>query len=258
MNNKKSITSSVFKTLIVSSLPFASIHLVAASETDQKIESAFVKTYVYQTFLHDDAIVVRSSEGQVDLSGTVADESHKALAEETVANLPGVTSVSNHLSLINAGPSEHSDQWIQYKVGTALLFHKNVSALNTKVSVVNGNVTLRGKAENQAQKELATEYVSDVPGVLAVKNEMAIEAPSKSLTKKTTDNIDDASITAQVKMSLLSHRSTSAIKTHVKTQNGDVTLTGEVENPATKDLVNKLASDINGVKKVHNKLTIKK
>ena len=97
MSTNQSITRSIFKTIIFSILPLGTIHLVAASETDEKIESAFVKTYVYQTFLHDDAIVARSSEGQVVLSGTVSEESHKALAEETVANLPGVTNVVNHL-----------------------------------------------------------------------------------------------------------------------------------------------------------------
>jgi len=41
-------------------------------------------------------------------------------------------------------------------------------------------VTLRGTAENQAQKGLASEYAKDVEGVKDVKNEMTVTtAPKK-------------------------------------------------------------------------------
>ena len=48
------------------------------------------------------------------------------------------------------------------------------------------------------------------------------------------EKIDDASITAQVKSSLLSHRSTSAIKTKVQTTDGVVTVSGIAKNEAEK------------------------
>jgi len=59
---------------------------------------------------------------------------------------------------------------------------------------------------------------------------MVVSAPSKKTTasKKTQtagDKIDDASITGLAKMTLLYHRSTSALNTSVTTQNGVVTLT---------------------------------
>jgi osmotically-inducible protein OsmY len=70
------------------------------------------------------------------------------------------------------------------------------------------------------------------------------------------DKIDDASITAEVKSSLLSHHSTSALKTSVETTDGVVTLTGIAKNDAEKSLVTKLATDINGVTSVINNMTI--
>ncbi len=69
-------------------------------------------------------------------------------------------------------------------------------------------------------------------------------------------NIDDASITVQVKLSLLHHRSTSAIKTKVKTNRGEVTLYGQAGSEAEKDLATKLTADINGVNSVKNQMTI--
>ena len=70
------------------------------------------------------------------------------------------------------------------------------------------------------------------------------------------DKNDDASITAEVKSSLLSHHSTSALKTSVKTTDGVVTLSGIAKNDAEKSLVTKLATDINGVSSVINNMTI--
>jgi len=55
---------------------------------------------------------------------------------------------------------------------------------------------------------------------------------------------------------LLYHRSTSAVSTKVKTRNGAVTVSGNARNTAEKDLVTKLASDVNGVKTVKNRMTV--
>ena len=72
----------------------------------------------------------------------------------------------------------------------------------------------------------------------------------------TGDKIDDASITAEVKSSLLSHHSTSALHTTVSTTDGIVTVSGIAKNDAEKSLVTKLATDINGVNSVVNNMTI--
>jgi osmotically-inducible protein OsmY len=56
--------------------------------------------------------------------------------------------------------------------------------------------------------------------------------------------------------SLLSHHSTSALKTSVSTTDGVVTLSGIAKNDAEKSLVTKLATDINGVTSVINNMTV--
>ena len=71
-----------------------------------------------------------------------------------------------------------------------------------------------------------------------------------------SDKIDDASITAEVKSSLMSHHSTSALRTSVSTADGVVTLGGIAKNDAEKSLVTKLVTDINGVTSVINNMTI--
>lgn len=228
---------------------------VQASKMDNRIESSAKKSYVFKTYLQADDIKVQSEDGVVTLTGTVSEESHKSLAQETVADLPGVKSVDNKLEVKGESPAPMSDAWITAKVKTIFLFHKNVSAM-TEVSTKDGIVTLRGKANNEAQKDLTTEYAKDVEGVKGVNNEMTV---GKIAKKKRTvgEKIDDASITAQVKMTLLYHRSTSALNTSVKTKRGVVTLSGNAGSAAEKDLASKYANDVNGVKGVNNRMTIK-
>jgi osmotically-inducible protein OsmY len=228
---------------------------VRASETDDRIEASAKKSYVYKTYLTEDSIKTESKGGIVTLTGSVIEASHKSLAQDTVENLPGVKSVDNQLT-VKGQPAEHSDGWLGTKVKTALLFHRNVSATKTDVNVKNGVVTLSGAASSQAQKELTTEYAKDVEGVKEVKNDMTVDKMPVTASETMGEKIDDASITAQVKSSLMTHRSTSAIKTKVQTVDGVVTVTGVAKNAAEKSLVTKLATDINGVTSVVNNMTI--
>ncbi len=252
------------KAMYFAALTVAAIALLVASpqlyasKMDDRIESSAKKSYVFKTYLKGDDIKIESKDGVVTLTGTVSEESHKSLARETVASLPGVKRVDNKLEVKGERPAENSDLWLKAKVKTMLLFHRNVSATETEVDIKDGIVTLRGNADSEAQKDLTTEYVKDVEGVKEVKNQMTVSKTSKvpKASKTLGERIDDASITAQVKLTLFSHRSTSALNTKVKTDHGVVTLGGKAKNPAEKDLVTKLVTDIKGVKSVKNGMTV--
>ena len=235
--------------LLVISMP------MQASTLDDRIESSARNSYVFKTYLQTDNINIKSVNGVVTLTGTVSDNSHKELARESVAGLPGVKTVADKLEVKGDRPAENSDEWLMMKVKTTLLLHRSVSGVNTEVSdVKNGIVTLRGEAASQAQKELTTEYAKAVEGVKDVKNEMTLAGAKASDT--VGQNVDDASITAQVKIILLYHRSTSALNTSVTTSKGVVTLGGKATNAADRELATKQVRDINGVKSVSNLMTI--
>jgi len=250
------MTAKYFISLMVAAVALVAFSLpVHASKMDDQIVSSAKKSYVFKNYLKDDDIKIESKDGAVTLTGTVSQESHKTLARETVAGLRGVKTVDNRLEVKGESPAVNSDAWLITKVKTTLLFHRSVSATATEVNAKDGIVTLRGDAENQAQKDLTTEYAKDVDGVKDVKNEMVVSKPAKK--KQTTGGkIDDASITGMAKMTLLYHRSTSALNTSVTTNNGVVTLTGKAKNAAEKDLATKYVNDVNGVKSVKNRMTI--
>ena len=229
---------------------------VRAAESDDRIEASFKKTYVYQTYLKEDSIKTESKEGVVTLSGTVSEESHKMLAQETAAGLLGVTRVENKLATKAEAAAESKDTWIGRKVKIALLFHRNVNAGKTVIEVKDCVVTLKGEASSTAQKELTTEYAKDIENVKEVKNEMTVATTPEPAERTSQEKIDDASITAQVRTALSTHLSTSSIKTKVVTRDGEVVLTGIAKNAAEKSLVSKLVADIQGVTSVKNEMTI--
>jgi len=229
--------------------------LAGPAEADRRIENSARESYVFTTYLKSDAVAVEAKDGIVTLTGSVAADSRKALAQETVAGLPGVKGVENKLEVTGA-PTASSDAWLSDKLKITLLFHRSVRSGKTEVEVKDGVVTLRGRAENQAQKELTSEYARDIEGVKEVINEMTVAPEAENGPRTAGEKIDDASITAQVKLALLLHRSTSAVATTVRTKRATVTLWGKAANAAERDLVTKLVRDINGVKKVKNRMTL--
>lgn len=241
--------------VVAAMLLLATSRPVQAASMDSRIESSARQSYVFKTYLKDNEIVIQSRDGAVSLTGIVSENFHKSLAGETVAGLPGVRSVDNRLEVKGAAPTANSDAWVRDKVKVALLFHRRVSAVTTVVEVKDGIVTLRGDADTQAQKELTTEYARDVEGVKVVNNEMTVTNAVKKTTRTIGEKIDDASITAQVNMTLLNHRSTSVLNTTVKTKSGIVTIGGKARNAAEKELVSKLVADIAGVRSVRNRMT---
>ena len=229
-----------------------------ASETDHKIVSAAQNSYNFKTYLADDAVRIECSGGVVTLTGTVAVAFHRDLAESTVASLPGVRKVDNQITITGTQPVAQSDDWITLKVVSTLAFHKNVSATGTEVHTAAGVVTLKGIAENGAARELAAEYAQDVEGVLAVHNEMTLSPSPQPHHETVGATIDDTSITAQIKTTLLFHKSTRALATKVITKEGNVSLHGEAKTLAEKEQVTRLAEDIKGVRHVSNHMTIAK
>lgn len=67
--------------------------------------------------------------------------------------------------------------------------------------------------------------------------------------------VDDASVTAKVKSTLLADNQVSGMKIDVDTSNGVVTLNGSVSTAAERARAEQLARDIEGVRSVKNNLS---
>jgi len=242
--------------LLIASLLLAAAPagLRADADTDRKIEAAAKESYNYRTVL-ENLVTIKVNDGIVTLSGTVKDPDHRVLAEHTVRDLPGVARVDNQIK-VQPAAAEQSDGWIATKIRTKLLLKGNVSVTNTSVDVKQGVVTLAGTAESAAQKELTAAYVKEIAGVKSVVNNLKVAATPGD-PRSFGDKVDDASITAQVKYALLTHKSTSVLNTSVSTKGGVITITGTAGSDAEKALVSQLASTVRGAKSVNNQMAVK-
>jgi len=77
MRNKYLVTLLVVMVVIMATS--LSLH---ASETDSRIESSAKNSYIFHTYLKNDAVKVQSKDGIVTLTGDVSDEYHKSLARK--------------------------------------------------------------------------------------------------------------------------------------------------------------------------------
>lgn len=69
--------------------------------------------------------------------------------------------------------------------------------------------------------------------------------------------VDDASITTQIKTSLLANKALDGIAISVSTFSGEVTLTGAVDTPGQVQKATEIAYSVRGVRKVNNLITVK-
>lgn len=275
MNNEgrllKGLCSSVACALLMINVP------AYATATDDIIESAARESYIFKNYLQDDSIVVESKDGSVTLTGSVSEESHKALAQEIVESIIGVVVVDNQLHIKNE-IAENSDALIFSRIRQTIMAHRTLHGVDVNFLVENGYVTVRGMAVNTAQIDLTSEYIKDVEGVKGVKNDMGVineppparESMGKRIGdkvddvgKKIGDNagnvaelIDDGSITAMVKATLMYHRSTSALSTKVGTRDGMVTLSGTAKNESARELATQVVQDVHGVRGVKNTMDL--
>lgn len=229
---------------------------VQAADKDSRIVSAAGESYVFKVYLSGADVKIESKDGAVTLTGFIAESYQKSLAEVAVKDIEGVKSVDNRLEVKGSAPTANSDAWLHDKVKATLLFHRSVNARATEVDVKDGIATLRGIAVSPVQKFLTAEYAKDVEGIKDVINEMTVTPPAEKAPSATAEKIDDVSIAALVRMALVLHHSTSGLYTTVAAKRGTVTLGGRARNAAEKELVTKVVSDVNGVKRVKNLMTI--
>lgn len=146
------------------------------------------------------------------------------------------------------------DSTITTKVKAALLADEDVKGLDIKVETRKGEVYLSGFVDSQAQMDRAITVAKGVEGVKNVDNKMTLKTTETTVGEK----IDDGIISTKVKAALAGDEgiknSTDII---VETRDGEVQLSGFVNDQAQMDRAVEVARGVEGVKNVINKMSIK-
>ena len=132
--------------------------------------------------------------GDVILTGKVSNSVDKKLAEELVANIDGVMSVDNRLTVVEekdlsestedtqddlAQSKEESesaltDAKIATVIKTRLLMDTDISGFDIDVDVENGNVVLTGEVDSDAERQLAIEIAKNASDVKDVEDNLEV------------------------------------------------------------------------------------
>lgn len=148
------------------------------------------------------------------------------------------------------------DAWIDGKAETTLLLNGNLNSFDINTDVKNGVVTLTGKVDSKVDKALAEELIENLDGVSKVDNKLTVVAQSKDKDAGDNSALKDAKIATVVKTRLLFESEVSGTSIDVDAKNGVVTLSGEVDSDAEKDLAVAIAKNTNDVSKVIDKLNV--
>src|SRR6202042_3371854 len=119
--------------------------------------------------------------GVVTLGGTAYGPTDKDSAVSLVANYPGVKDIVDNIEVAPVSPMDDRIRLAEARAiyGAPQL---NKYAIDqgkpTRVTVVNGNVTLSGVVDRQGDKDVAGIRANGVPGVFKVTNNLEVAAPS--------------------------------------------------------------------------------
>lgn len=127
------------------------------------------------------AITVGVQNGVVTLGGTVYGPSDKDSALGLVENTPGVKDVIDNIEVAPVSPMDDQLRLRLARViyGTPQLQKYSLDpAKPIRITVVNGNVTLSGVVDSQADKDVANIKANGVSGVFKVTNDLQVAGSS--------------------------------------------------------------------------------
>lgn len=269
MHQLKALTLAIATVGFIGLTPFTAY--AAEGDTSRELSEARQEGSIWTAFalnrhLNPFTIDVDVENGSAKLTGKVETDVERDLAEQIALGTKGVTKVDNQLTLdpafVAKASSEPSmsqrfdDATLVATVKSKLLWNSNTEGLDVNVDAANGMVSLTGTAPSAEAKDLAGRLAANTDGVREVKNQLSVSAVDTTATnvQDTADQtgmvISDTWITSKVKSSFLYSRNIDGLDISVDTQKGMVSLSGNVQSNAEKQLAIETARNIRGVRGV--------
>lgn len=268
--NRLALVAAVTGMLALSPLPILAQESSASAVTEARMEGSIATAFALNRHLNPFHIQVQVRGNTAILDGTVENDVNRDLAEQVALSIEGIDTVDNQLKVdtdVDQSDAERtslanslSDATTSATVKSKLLWNRNTQGLDIDVSTRNSVVTLTGKANSEAARELAERLAGNTEGVREVINEIVItQAPgtarraqetASEMADEAAEVVSDAWVTSKVKSSMLFNRELDGMDISVMARNGRVTLSGRVNSQARKQVAIETAGNIRGVKSV--------
>ena len=225
-----------------------------AQQSDSDVQAEVQKSLDSKRF---SGVTATVKDGIVTLTGTVDVYATKEDAEHKIHHKKGVVAVSNQITV--GGPASEtpvSDIELRNKLAEKLSYDRvgyGTTAFNSfTIGVQNGVVTLGGVAYGPTDKDSALSLVSHYPGVRDVIDNIEVAPVSPN-----DDRIRLATARAVYGFPSLNKYAIDPAKPiRITVVNGNVTLTGVVDNQADRDAAGIRANGVPGAFKVTNDLQV--
>jgi osmotically-inducible protein OsmY len=191
---------------------------------DETITTAIIAKLGADELLSNSTIHVDTDNGFVTLSGIVKIPAEADRATELAQEVDGVRQVSSNLKVESSSEAD-----------------------STNTELQEGTNQVRGDVAE------ATQGAGSTVEETAEKAGNAVEETAE----KAGNTVKDAGITSEVKLKLAGDDLLSALKIDVDTNNGIVSLTGDVKSKEQADRAVEIAKKVDGVTKVRSKLVVK-
>jgi osmotically-inducible protein OsmY len=140
---------------------------------DEGIAERIARLITWTSSLRDTNVLAEVRRGYVTLTGEVEYPYQKHLVANRVAELDGVSGISNNIKFREA-PAEVHTRDVVRQIMRALHRHASIEASNIHVSVANGNVKLEGTIPTYPERELVEEAVWAAGGVKAIEDHLRV------------------------------------------------------------------------------------
>lgn len=175
-------------------------------------------------------------------------------------------SVGSNLAVAQNGAGMENrfrDGWIEGKVETIYLLNPHLNNFEIDAEVHGDAMVLTGEVDEAIDKDLAEAIAEGIDGIKTVDNRITVadrrtKSDEKNEKPGLAQKVKDITTTTVIKGKFLNSPHISGFAIDVDTSNGMVTLNGDVNSEAAKDLAWRLAKNTDGVISVENNLKVVK
>ncbi len=200
------------------------------------------------------------------MTGSVANESQRQLAEDLASRVEGVRNLINRIVVVE-GPTVRPvrrswqqlarDRGTVTAIRTRLLCHKQFRGLKIDVKCRQEVVTLSGVVGSEEEKATIGEIAEATRGVERVKNNLTVSPkPRRDPLAGLAREVGDEWVERRVELALLMNRHIHVRDLHVEVREEVCILGGTVPTEEQRQLAGAIAGSVYGVQQVRNDIRV--
>ncbi|AZD02329.1 BON domain-containing protein [Pseudomonas chlororaphis] len=213
--------------------------------SDLNLRKFILEELEFQPDIDAANIGVTVENGVVTLTGHVNSYAQKISAERAVKAIKGVRALAEEIQVRLEKGAGTADDTIANRALNILNWSSDVPEGDIKIMVQNGWITLEGEVDWQYQKETAERAVRKLSGVVGVDNQLTLRP-----------RVDAGDIRQRIEQALKRNAEIDAKAIHIKVDGDVVKLEGKVHLWRERQIAERAAWSVPGVRKVDDHLLI--